>query len=178
VEAGFFATHNQSGSVLLPNRMKGRFTAPQISELNGNDTVSYIRPKRKRTTTTVASSATSHQIILKAAKALCNNPLDRLAELLLDWNILSDEQQNINQLAKIPDVFQSYKQYVSIWEPLFIHETKASVFSSLNLEENAGKSRVILLNYEEKHSSILKIQVSFGIDSSIRSPPLTPLSLP
>jgi hypothetical protein len=145
----------------------GRFTAPQITELNGNDAVSYIRPKRKRTPTTTTPA--SHQIIIKAAKAICNNPLDRLAELLLDWNIVGDEQQNINQLPSIPDVFQSYKQYISIWEPLFIHETKASVFSSLNLEENAGKCRVVLLNYEEKHSSIVKIQVAFGIDSGSRS---------
>jgi hypothetical protein len=152
--------------------MKSRFTAPQITELNNNSSSQHIRPKRKRNnqpsapSSSAVSSVTS--LVLSKPRPLCSNPLDRLSELLLNWNILNEneDQDQVNQLASVPDVFESYKHYLKIWEPLFIHETKASIYSSLSFDDNYGQCRVMPLNYEEKSTAVIKIQVHFGIGSS------------
>jgi hypothetical protein len=154
----------------VEGKMKSRFTAPQITELNNNSSSQHIRPKRKRNHLSAPSlsSRSTSSFVLSKPRALCNNPLDRLSELLLNWNILNEsgEQDQVEKLPSVPDVFESYKQYISVWEPLFIHETKASIYSSLSLDENYGKCRAMPLNYEEKNTPVIKIQVNFGTESS------------
>lgn len=160
-------------------------TSPQIIDLisgrshNSDDPQSkkssnkFIRPKRKRTG---GGDEGEHRQIMKQSilvkpKAICNNPLDRFCELLLNWNIINENNEqtdDINKLHSIPDLFESYRQYISIWEPLFIIETKASIYSSLSLEENFGKCRVVPQNYEEKNSPVIKIHVNFGIEANKR----------
>ena len=68
------------------------------------------------------------------------NPLFKFCELILNWNIL-DEYQNEQFLndngnaskglnGTIPIIFHSQHQYIDIWEPLVMEEIKANTISN------------------------------------------------
>ncbi len=161
----------------------GRFTTPPITEFTTTTTnitgqqqqqqqQHYIRPKRKRNPHLI------RETVLIPPRAECTNPLDRLCEKLLDWDIINitfnrnndlneNEQQKFNRMKNVLDSYESYSHYISIWEPLLIAETQASIYSSLTLEESYGNCRVIPLNFDDSISSIMKLQCSAGtIDSN------------
>ncbi len=63
------------------------------------------------------------------------NPLDRLCELLLPWNLLeslkfaNDSLQDKRVIKKIPTRFESHDEYYNIWEPVLVEEIKANIMS-------------------------------------------------
>lgn len=81
----------------------------------------------------------------------CVNPLDRLCEKLLGWDFMKDLEQNLKhsnniqelresrsaananalrpELKKVPITFNTYLEYLNIWEPLAIEEMKAQITS-------------------------------------------------
>jgi len=71
---------------------------------------------------------------------VCANPLERLCQQLLPWQILDSlselqSQKNILEdhdevQSSLPIVFESYLHYVVVWEPLLIEEIKASILSN------------------------------------------------
>lgn len=137
-------------------------------------------------------NSNSHYNYIMKPRPECSNPLDRLCEKLLDWDIISlleenshenndnnnntdnnnnnnninnnNNSQRINELRETLDSYARYSEYISIWEPLFIKETQASVYSSLSLEENFGKCKIVPLDLDEKYSSVVKFQCGFGVD--------------
>ena len=155
---------------------------------NNKEENNFIRLKRKKTI--IKKNENNSQIFYNKPKAECLNPLDRFCEKLLDWEILKDnnlntrnnnstgnnntnnnsnneeieENQQGNELNEVKDLYSSYSEYIRIWEPLLIKETQASIYSSLSLEENSGKCRIIPLDFDDKQSSVIKFQCAFGID--------------
>ena len=73
------------------------------------------------------------------------NPLDQLCCQLLNWNIMEyvsksstssnrDRQMELIpncEVKMLPDVYESYEQYVEAWEPLMVKEIQESVASKL-----------------------------------------------
>lgn len=71
------------------------------------------------------------------------NPLDKLCEHVLNWDILDDVSGNICPksfdyiqdhseaipVSVLPDVYDSYMTYVDAWEPLMIKEVQDSLVS-------------------------------------------------
>lgn len=92
-------------------------------------------------------------------KAVCANPLDRLCLLFLEWNFAEENDENI-VFNEVPLLFQSFREYVSIWEPLMIHEFRASV--SANCQSSSISSfnfKIFVHNEQEVNNPLLFIQL-------------------
>ena len=91
---------------------------------------------------------TSNSVRGDDAHKVRQNPLDRMCEKLLDWNILayvmsSDEDgegRSDDWGAKkvIPIRYESQADYFSTWEPLVIEEIKAMVVSNVSTSRGSG----------------------------------------
>ncbi len=100
--------------------------------------VSGLRPKSKKTDSTAPKPTPS---VGKSLRATSVNPLDRLCDLLLPWNMLDQYAQekkrskgvcNTPKDHLIPDSFKTAEDYVSVWEPLVVDEIKANILSNLS----------------------------------------------
>jgi hypothetical protein len=92
------------------------------------------RPKQKDGTTGQIHTSASLST-MASVKRICANPLDRLCELLLDWEISSfsaakNSEDVPPEFAKLPLNFQHFHEYVTLWEPLMIEEMKENVKSN------------------------------------------------
>lgn len=105
---------------------------------------------------------------------VCANPLERLCELLLPWQLLNslsefNLQKNLidecEEQSILPIGFESFQHYVAVWEPLLIEEIKASILSNFSTsfskstsvyfgvpvtEALSGKTDLILLESDFK----------------------------
>lgn len=77
-------------------------------------------------------------------KRLCANPLDRLCDRLLDWNLTTDLKEQLqnrksvddlsssstDQEDSLPSAFSCFHEYISRWEPLLLTEMKANVVTN------------------------------------------------
>lgn len=75
---------------------------------------------------------------------LCSNPLDRLSDLLLDWDMLGSYPSNDTssssaitstsardgKLVPLPLIYDSFQRYIEYWEPLLIQEIKAAAMTN------------------------------------------------
>jgi DNA-binding Xre family transcriptional regulator len=118
------------------------------------------RPKQKDATTEQIHTSASLST-LASVKRICANPLDRMCELLLDWEISSfaaskNSEDVPPEFAKLPLNFQHFHEYVTLWEPLMIEEMKENVKS----------------NYRTKSAKELK-KGHFSFKSSDRLPHIT-----
>jgi hypothetical protein len=113
------------------------------------------RPKHKSGLDSAATNSTSmfnhhNRPDISGFKRICSNPLDRLCEILLDWdfptsmlatmksknggtetNVAYDNLYfNENGFIKLPLTFQNFYEYITMWEPLIIEEMKENVISN------------------------------------------------
>lgn len=79
-------------------------------------------------------------------KRICANPLDRLCEILLDWDFGAAITASLNkpsngrdsppnaldhpEFVKLPLTFNNFHQYIMMWEPLMIEELRENVISN------------------------------------------------
>lgn len=102
---------------------------------NGEKQIIGRRPKQKDATG--LNNPTKALTTLSTIKRLCSNPLDRLCEMLLDWDISAfrlskrNEEEIIRpEYAKLPLIFQNFHEYITLWEPLMIEEMRENVKSN------------------------------------------------
>lgn len=105
------------------------------------------------------------------------NPLERLCEIMTQWNIFNDiiNSNNYNDpedytlssslpSAPIPTLFQSCAEYYKAWEPLLAEEIKANICSNLphNTKHSSKAGRLIIgiLIQTFLHISITNLNLS------------------
>lgn len=84
-------------------------------------------------------------------KRICANPLDRLCDLLLDWDVMADlakpptgkpsadENSALEPVGEqLPAFFSCFHEYISRWEPLVIEEMKENVLSNFRSKTIQG----------------------------------------
>lgn len=90
---------------------------------------------------------------INAIRLLCENPLERLCDLLLPWSFLCDyakysvnkeKPQLSNTVEPIPIHFESYHHYIQAWTPLIIEEIKANLLANFKLDSRSGS---VTLNF-------------------------------
>jgi len=174
-------------------------TTKTLSILNNQHLIQTKKPKKilKR-----APSDASPRVIVSHDKHKSNNntqienanvfernPLERLCEVMTQWNILNDvisgnnyNNQEDNALLSssttvvtIPTLFESCTEYYKTWEPLLTEEIKANICSNLTHNtRNASKTgRLIignsLLIYFLLHTLITIIIIGEGGENNFRS---------
>ena len=114
------------------------------------------RPKTKDHQFSISSLVPQKFNEVNGIKRVCANPLDRLSELLLDWefekSFLSESDRGNSrnkssiasaanllespsawsrpEFVKLPLTFQSFQEYISLWEPLMIEEMRENILSN------------------------------------------------
>jgi hypothetical protein len=113
------------------------------------------RPKHKSGQDATATSSNlmfnqPNRPDISGFKRICSNPLDRLCEILLDWDFpasmlatmksknggtevhgtFDNLYFNENGFIKLPLTFQNFYEYITMWEPLIIEEMKENVLSN------------------------------------------------
>lgn len=111
------------------------------------------------------------------------NPLDRLSEALLNWDILRAaqlssvrrsvdeeyERSSQNGLSTLPDIYHNYEEYITAWEPVMITDVKAGItskFSSLVAGAPCGNAVCTAGNSRSNESTLMAITCTFSYDSS------------
>ena len=109
------------------------------------------------------------------------NPLDKLCEQILRWNILEDVGGNIcpksfdyvqdhstsSPVKVLPDVYDSYVAYVEAWEPLMIREVQDSLVSKFPSLINAtvsGTFHSTVVPDRGADSANLQLECTFNYD--------------
>lgn len=120
-----------------------------------------LRPKKRR-------EAFSGDI-----KPFCSNPLERLCEKLLDWNFYEHcclaattktKDMPVQPFHHIPTVFQSFNEYISIWEPLVFDEIRANVLNNFAVRLKRVRSKEFQFSFSEnrlKESNLMTIETQF-----------------
>jgi hypothetical protein len=87
------------------------------------------------------------------------NPLERLCEVMTNWNILNDvitgnsfnnQEDHVPSLTSrietIPTIFESCAKYYNTWEPLLIDEIKANICANLvHNTRNSSKTGKLII---------------------------------
>jgi hypothetical protein len=111
------------------------------------------------------------------------NPLERLAERLLDWNVLQEaainaspksvddvyEHPPVTSLAKLPEVYKSFDEYVEAWEPPMIADMRSGVvskFFTLVNESARGPVTCTASKVPVEGAAVLSLDCSFAFDGT------------
>ena len=125
--------------------------------INYGKVASGKRPKEKKVNTQLLShqrpgTAASAARLSVIRPSQVTNPLNRLCELLLPWTSVAREFSNYTRgggekteesveiysnLRPLPNVFDTYDEYLTAWEPLVVEEIKSSVLNSMSARINA-----------------------------------------
>lgn len=140
----------------------------------GESSSSSLRPS-----TSLSSSRRANK---RARNGLQNgNPLEKLCEQILNWNILEDVADNIcpksfdyiqdhnisSPVSVLPDVYNSYMAYVDAWEPLMIREVQDSLISKFATLVNAtvsGTFNSTIVPDRGADSPTLQLECAFNFD--------------
>ena len=108
---------------------------------------------------------TSSSSLFDSSYRPCANPIDRLCQMLMGWNIFHPKQ-NPESIAKIPSKFTSVGEYVSVWEPLLIDEIKENILSNLNMcspSKEHSKTTMNLTETNLNHKTVNIAKLNFSI---------------
>jgi hypothetical protein len=111
------------------------------------------------------------------------NPLERLAERLLDWNVLQEaainaspksvddvyEHPPVTSLAKLPDVYKSFDEYVAEWEPPMIADMRSGIvskFFTLVNESARGPVTCTAKKIQVDGAAVMSLDCSFAFDGT------------
>lgn len=120
-----------------------------------------LRPKKRR-------EAFSGEI-----KPVCNNPLERLCEKLLDWNFYEQcclaattktKDMPVKPFHNVPTVFESYNEYIEVWEPLVFDEIRANVLNNFAARLKRVRSKEFQFSVSEnklKESNLMTLETQF-----------------
>ena len=131
------------------NSMK-RSSAPSMIDEASVRVASGLRPKQRTAITSnnrIGAGQSQPQLPKGNQVHFCANPLDRMCELLLDWQILANieggrglKENSSLPRESLPTFFASHRSYIEHWEPLLVEEVKACILSNLPLNTK-GRSK-------------------------------------
>jgi hypothetical protein len=140
---------------------------------------------KKPSAAPVGSQGLRPAIISVKTKGSVIGPLDRLSQRLLDWELLNEfnkgtglksvdieyEQPLPDAPPKLPDVYRTYDEYISAWEPMMIKDMQDSIVSkfSSNLESSAaGKLVCTVGGSRGEDIALTTLECTFFIDNANR----------
>lgn len=134
--------------------------------------ISGLRPKRKVDSVDNCPNQKNNlkqQHISLLNTPIVSNPLDRLCESLLSWEILNEIKNPINkQYDQVPLCFRDYSQYLKTWEPLLMEEIKSSILSTISsLLSNqviTGKINMECTDIVDNGSLLLKFDCNYSTE--------------
>ena len=113
-----------------------------------------------------------------------DNPLKLFSENILDWNLLDNAVKYINpgnideeyengihtDLKLLPDVYNSFADYLGAWEPVMIHDIQEGTASKfVELIASSTNGEVVCTTSIEpaaEDSKITVLECSFGFDTN------------
>lgn len=131
----------------------------KMSEPKGS--IVGLRPKKRR------------DVLPLDVKPVCSNPLQRLVEKLLDWNFYDQcclaaktktKDMPVKPFLHVPTVFQSYNEYIDVWEPLVFDEIRANVLNNFAVRLKTLRSKEFQFSLSEnkfKDSNLMTIETQF-----------------
>ncbi len=148
----------------------------ETSSSGGESSSSSRRPK-----ISVAGRTTRVSGFSARNSASHGNPLGRLCDCILSWDIMDDACQNlspksfdwvrdhstIEPVSVLPNVYLSYSSYVEAWEPLMIREVQESLiskFSSLMSSTVSGTFHCTVVPDRGTEGETIHLECSFNND--------------
>eukprot|EP01039_Chlorochromonas_danica_P005350 gene5350-5886_t len=112
-------------------------------------------------------------------KRLCANPLDRLCDHLLDWNLTTDLKEQLQnrksvddlsssttgQEDSLPSAFSCFHEYISLWEPLLLTEMKANVVTNFRSKSMQSLKKGLLQFTLSDHISSVSHEIQCLVSS-------------
>lgn len=103
-----------------------------------------------------------------------HNPLDRLCELLLSWDIISalssPTATNFVSINSLPSAFNDMKEYIEVWEPLIVEEIKANIISNApsNMKSRRGGTvNLASLDVIDLNTTTIRLWCEFNLKSAV-----------
>ncbi len=136
----------QSGTI-RPDNQPRNITLTTTASLNDSSkkVTSSLRPKKNIPSSRVAvdlqkisnniTKTSQYNTPKTISYRKTANPLDRLCELLLPWNLLeaikvpTDSLHEKRIIRKIPTRFESHDEYYNVWEPVLLEEIKSNIIT-------------------------------------------------
>ena len=131
-------------SAVCPNNQPKNISLTTIASLNDRSkkVASGLRPKKNtlsivdlREISDSIEKTSQYNTPKTISYRKTANPLDRLCELILPWNLLeavkvsNDSLHDRRMIRKIPTRFESHEEYYNIWEPILLEEIKANIIT-------------------------------------------------
>ena len=148
------------------------------SSSESTSTSSGLRPKGKPQVSNSLKNGKS--AFSRSRHAGDGNPLDRLSEIILGWNILEDVANTTRKSFEsdknwqldgavdvLPDVYRSYNEYASAWEPIMIKEMQDAIvskFASTIESALSGTLHSTVASHRSPDSTMQHLESSFNYD--------------
>ena len=147
-----------------------------------------LRPKASSEKISDRRPVGKRNFLLKSANV---NPLLRLTERLLNWDFMHElvmndsiksidadvDEQNNEELAPLPDIYETYEDYVEAWEPVMIKEIQDSTLSKFFGGVDSQLAGSVLCTVIENRSTtitttatvpsaVMSLECKFSFDTS------------